>query len=118
MNAGGALFDMTADGGQTRNLAKSLPEVAASLRQASEAWRSEMYGPDVDAKRELRNAVDPRKLGVGYPEFPATMLPARDGVPGGCIKRSSGAPNVQTLVMEIASVFRQASSASGPPSEP
>jgi len=98
MNAGGALFDMTSDGGQTRNLATSLPEVAASLRQASAAWRTEMYGPDVDAKRELRNAVDPRKLGVGYPEFPATMLPARDGVPEGCIKRSSGAPNCSYFV--------------------
>jgi hypothetical protein len=36
---------------------------------------------------------DTRPFLVGYREFPRTVLPARDGVPHGGIKRSAGAPN-------------------------
>jgi hypothetical protein len=36
---------------------------------------------------------DDRPFTVGYPEFPITQLPARDGVPHGVIQRSAGAPN-------------------------
>ena len=36
---------------------------------------------------------DDRPFPVGYREFPATQLPARDGVPHGGVRRSARAPN-------------------------
>jgi len=98
MNAGGQLFDMLADGGQTRNVASEQTAVAGRLQQAVAAWRAEVYGPDEASKLERGNVIDPRPIPVGYPEFPITMLPARDGVPQGGVKRSSGAPNSSYFV--------------------
>ena len=37
--------------------------------------------------------ADDRPFPVGYAEFPRTVLPARDGVPHGGVKRSASAPN-------------------------
>lgn len=98
MNAGGQLFDMLADGGQTRDVAAAQPAVANRLKQAVAAWRGEVYGPDEAAKLERGGVSDPRPIPVGYPEFPITMLPARDGVPRGGVTRSSGAPNSSYFV--------------------
>ena len=41
---------------------------------------------------------DDRPYPVGYREFPWTPLPARDGIPHGGVKRSSGAPNSSYFV--------------------
>jgi arylsulfatase A-like enzyme len=82
LDAGGQLFDMVADPGQDRDISKEKPEVAAKLREAVAQWAKEvlpMVGPD------------DRPYPVGHSK--TTMLPARDGVPGGGIKRSAGAPN-------------------------
>ena len=57
--------------------------LAAQLSQAVTAWRQEVSPSDKDE----------RPFPVGYPEFPWTPLPARDGVPFGHVRRSSGAPN-------------------------
>jgi hypothetical protein len=87
LDDGGRLFDMKADPGQRRDLAKERPEVAAKLGQAIAAWRRDVLG-------ELkRDAADDRPLKVGYREFPVTQLPARDGVASGGIARSASAPN-------------------------
>lgn len=95
----GQLFDMLADPGQTTPVTRQRSEIAAQLSSAVTDWRQEMFGnttaPD---KRPVRNAVDPRPLTVGYPEFPITMLPARDGNPQGNIRRSSNAPNCSYFV--------------------
>ncbi len=88
----GALFDMEADPGQTKNAASAHPETAARLAEAVAAWRREVFGPSGKA------APDDRPFPVGYREFPITMLPARDGVPRGGVKRSSGAPNCSYFV--------------------
>jgi len=40
-----------------------------------------------------KSRKDDRPFTVGYPEFPATLLPARDGVPHGNVRRSARAPN-------------------------
>jgi len=80
----GQLFDMQADPGQDRDIAKEMPEVAARLSKALAQWKAEMLPG-------LRN--DDRPFPVGYRECPATQLPARDGVPHGKVKRSAGAPN-------------------------
>jgi arylsulfatase A-like enzyme len=93
----GRLFDMLADPGQTEDVADSQPEVAARLRQAVQDWRIEMFGADPPKARD-RRAVDPRPIDVGYPEFPITMLPARDGEPRGGVQRSASAPNCSYFV--------------------
>jgi arylsulfatase A-like enzyme len=84
----GALFDMAADPGQTTDIAGKQPEVAAKLRQAVAAWRKEV----------LPKGPDERPFPVGYPQFPMTPLPARDGVPHGNVQRSAGAPNCSYFV--------------------
>lgn len=83
LDAAGALFDMGADPSQTRNLARQRPAVADRLSQAVAAWKEEL----------LPESPDQRPFPVGYPEFPMTPLPARDGVASGGIERSGSAPN-------------------------
>lgn len=76
------LFDINADPGQQRDISAERSDVTAKLRKASEDWGREMLplvGPD------------DRPFPVGYSEI--TLLPARDGVPHGSIKRSASAPN-------------------------
>ena len=84
----GALFDMAADPGQTWDISRQMPEVAAELTRAVSAWRAEV----------LPTARDDRPYPVGFVEFPMTPLPARDGVPHGGIRRSAGAPNCSYFV--------------------
>ena len=80
----GRLYDMVADPGQQRDVAKETPAMAKKLREAREAWRKEVLaGPK----------QDPRPFAVGHRAFPVTQLPARDGVPHGNVKRSASAPN-------------------------
>ncbi|MEX0712549.1 MAG: arylsulfatase [Pirellulales bacterium] len=85
----GALFDMAADPGQTKNVAGQHPELAARLSAAVADWRREV----LPATRD-----DDRPYPVGYAEFPRSWLPARDGVPHGGVKRSSAAPNCSYFV--------------------
>jgi len=93
----GRLFDMQADPGQTKPLNDEDSETAARLTSAVAAWRSDVFADGVP-KPLSGKSVDPRPLGVGYREFPITMLPARDGEPFGNVKRSSGAPNCSYFV--------------------
>ncbi len=106
LDAEGRLYDMTVDPGQTTPINEQQPELARQLAAAMEAWRDEVIGDArVRVRGERRNAaarpgggVDPRPVHVGYPVFPITMLPARDGEPRGNVKRSSGAPNCSYFV--------------------
>ncbi|MBA4146749.1 MAG: sulfatase-like hydrolase/transferase [Verrucomicrobia bacterium] len=100
LDSAGQLYDMVADPGQATPVTDKEPDIAASLSAAVKAWRREMFGsPDGSImKARGKNAVDPRPISAGYPEFPITMLPARDGEPGGNVKRSSGAPNCSYFV--------------------
>lgn len=79
----GQLFDMTQDPEQRRNIAPKHPEVVERLRKEQSKFRL----IPVSLRRE------DRPFTVGYPEFPITHLPARDGVPHGQIQRSARAPN-------------------------
>ncbi len=81
----GDLFDMVADPGQNADVAKEHPEIASQLSKAVAAWKDDVK---LAAQRD-----DHRPFTVGYPEFPRTMLPARDGIPHGGVERSSRAPN-------------------------
>lgn len=78
----GALFDMESDPLQDRNVAREHPEVAAELRAALDEWSKEMLplvGPD------------DRPFTAGH--APLTLLPARDGIAHGGVRRSAPAPN-------------------------
>src|SRR5262249_51254653 len=66
------LFDMQADPGQTKDIAPQQPETAARLAKAVAQWKQELLPGLKD---------DRRPFPVGYPAFPITQLPARDGVP-------------------------------------
>ena len=78
------LYDMTEDPGQQQDVSDDHPEVTRRLSEESAAWRAEMLPGLRDGRRPFT---------VGYPEFPITHLPARDGVGHGKVKRSAGAPN-------------------------
>jgi hypothetical protein len=87
--ANGELFDLQAEPKQTKPCAGEHPEVLQKLTAELVAWR-ESTG--------FRNGgggagVDPRPIDVGFPEYPWTWLPARDGTPHGGLQRSSSAPN-------------------------
>jgi arylsulfatase A-like enzyme len=114
LDAAGALFDMVADPGQTRDVASEHPQVAAALKQAVAAWRQDVFEgrapapttvagatAKTKAQRKARiqdEAGDDRPFPVGYTEFPMTPLPARDGVPHGGVRRSASAPNSSYFV--------------------
>lgn len=91
LDPAGALFDMQADPGQTKDVAKDQPKVAADLTAAVAAWKKDV-GLAGGGKR------DDRPFPVGYSEFPMTPLPARDGVAHGTVHRSASAPNSSYFV--------------------
>ena len=80
----GGLYDMEADPGQTKDISSTDKATADRLSKALKTWSDELLPG-------LRD--DHRPFTVGYTEFPATMLPARDGNPHGHVKRSAKAPN-------------------------
>lgn len=84
LDSKGKLYDMAADPGQNRDVAKDHPDVTRRLSQAVKEWRAELL-PGL--------GKEDRPFPVGYPEFPVTHLPARDGVPHGGIRRSARPPN-------------------------
>lgn len=101
LDADGALFDMWADPGQTRDLREVHPDIAARLEAELDGWRRDVGLPPPVAHRRGRRSElppDPRPSPVGYREFPRTFLPAKDGVPSGTIARSSSAPNCSYFV--------------------
>lgn len=83
LDAGGRLFDILNDRGQTQDVAGQFPEVTDRLRRLANDHRLAML-------KELERSAD-RPFHVGYAS--STTLPARDGVASGTIRRSSKAPN-------------------------
>ncbi len=99
LDSDGQLFDLVTDPGQTTPVSEQFPEVAGELRQQVRNWRQEVLSPGNSiVPRPTGQTVDPRPFPVGYPEFPITMLPARDGEPQGGVKRSSPAPNCSYFI--------------------
>jgi arylsulfatase A-like enzyme len=94
LDAQGNLYDMTADPGQRSALNDSQPQLAAELAQAALTWSKMVFHDRI----ETRGDLDARPIPIGYREFPITMLPARDGMAYGGIKRSGGAPNCSYFV--------------------
>ncbi len=87
-DAKGALFDISKDPGQSKNVASEAPDIAAQMGEAVSAWRADVLPKDQDV----------RPFPVGFPEMVRTPLPARDGVPAGGVKRSASAPNCSYFV--------------------
>ncbi|MFO0954887.1 MAG: sulfatase-like hydrolase/transferase [Isosphaeraceae bacterium] len=85
LDAEGRLYDLEVDPNQTRNIAAERPDVTRRLTESVANWRREVLG-------ELPTP-DARPFTVGYSDLPRTVLPARDGVPHGGVRRSAGAPN-------------------------
>src|SRR5262249_12766605 len=89
----GQLFDMLTDPNQTKNVAADKPEELKQLSDAVERWKRDVLG-------ELPKGDRPYP--VGFAEFPRTVLPARDGVPHGGVKRSASAPNCSFFQLDEA----------------
>lgn len=115
LDASGVLYDMVADPNQTKDVTAEQPQIAAELSAKATAWHQELFGkpyaPPAPGKAKGKGNAKPkgknpgaepfeddRAYPVGYTEFPITMLPARDGVPHGEVKRSSNAPNCSYFV--------------------
>lgn len=81
----GRLFDMEHDAGQTIDVSASFPEIVRQMKEARAKWER-------DVLSELP-VEDTRPFSVGFPSYGCTILPARDGMPHGNIKRSSRFPN-------------------------
>lgn len=85
LDQAGRLFDMEADPMQDHDIAGEQPGTAARLTKAVADWKA-------DVMPGVNNHVL-QSFTVGYPEFPITQLPARDGLPHGGVQRSAKAPN-------------------------
>lgn len=81
----GKLYDMENDPGQHENVSEKFPEISNQLLQAQKHWKNEVLSemPETES----------RPFTIGYPDFPFTQLPARDGVAHGNIQRSNRFPN-------------------------
>ena len=79
----GKLYDMVADPGQDRDVSKQHPEITAKLSKAVARWREEV----------LPKSKDDRPFPVGHRDYGTGILPARDGVASGNVRRSARAPN-------------------------
>lgn len=77
----GALFDVEADPGQTRDLTDDFPGQAEHLRGILESWVREFPPDDVE--------MDPRPLTLGHPQVPMDSLTTEHGNPYGNIRRNS-----------------------------
>ena len=84
LDSSGLLFDMVNDPGQTSDVSEAMPAEAERLRKSVADWKEHLL-PGL--------GEDPRPLPVGFPAFPVTQLPARDGLPHGKVTRSARAPN-------------------------
>lgn len=100
LDQNGKLYDMTRDPGQTMPVNQQHPELAARLLTAVQHWSRDVGVVKVSAAPRGRRQIVPdfRPIPVGYPEFPVTILPARDGEPRGSVQRSSNAPNCSYFV--------------------
>ncbi|CAN5395744.1 arylsulfatase [soil metagenome] len=80
----GKLFDMIADPNQTRAVNAEKPDEVKRHSEAVTKWKADVG---------LGTAPPSRPYTVGYAAFPRSLLPARDGIPHGGVKRSANAPN-------------------------
>lgn len=85
LDAQGRLYHVATDPGQKTDITDREPEMHQRLTLAVREWRRTVLSQTP--------LLENRHFPVGYTAFPRTVLPARDGVPHGGIKRSAPAPN-------------------------
>lgn len=85
LDAQGRLYDMDADPGQKTDIADREPAIKKRLADTVARWRSTVLTET--------SLVDSRPFPVGHKALARAVLPARDGVPHGGIRRSAQAPN-------------------------
>ena len=83
LDAEGKLFDIGSDRGQRKDVSVKHPEVAARLKGLAEQYHKDMQ------VEFAKNRVRPFTVGFGY----STMLPARDALEHGNVRRSVKSPN-------------------------
>ena len=81
----GVLYDIENDRGQTKDVTKQFPDVAAKLKSELKKYRAQVT--------EELPKNDPRPFSICHPDFEYTQIPARDGKAYGNIKRSNRWPN-------------------------
>jgi arylsulfatase A-like enzyme len=86
MQAGGGLFDLTDDPGETRDVTTEHPDVAAKLAAAMKRF------VDDTSPRSSRD-LETRPITLGHRDALYTQLPARDAIPHGGVTRSNRFPN-------------------------
>jgi arylsulfatase A-like enzyme len=88
----GRLFDIASDRSQAIDCNADQPLLAMQMLDTVGRWRQTF-------ERELEaDGSAARPFPIGFPQFPWTPLPARDGIPHGAIARSSSAPNCSYFV--------------------
>lgn len=80
----GRLYDIPADGGQRKDVAKQFPEVTSRLRTSVTEWKFDV-GLGLDPEH--------RPFLLGSADYQYTQIPARDGTAHGGITRSNRFPN-------------------------
>jgi len=85
LDSQGRLYHLATDPGQKTDIKDREPDTHQQLTNAVTEWR----------RTVLRETplLEIRPFTVGYSALPRAVLPARDGVPHGGIKRSAPAPN-------------------------
>ncbi|UCD30759.1 MAG: arylsulfatase [Planctomycetota bacterium] len=71
-----ALYDMIADPGQAKDIARDNPKVVNQLRNAYDIWLKDV----------TRDGIDRLPIPVGYIEWPVVEMPAPDGYMSGNIR--------------------------------
>ncbi len=81
----GQLYDIHADPGQRKDIAKQKPQIAEKLNQAVADWKQSVWPQGYPESS--------RPFLIGYDGARSTQLPVRDAISHGDIKRSSRHPN-------------------------
>lgn len=85
LDAQGRLYDMEADPGQKNDISDREQQTKKRLAESVAKWRSTVL-----AETPL---LDTRPFPVGHKALARAVLPARDGIPKGGVRRSAQAPN-------------------------
>ncbi|MCD0463211.1 arylsulfatase [Roseiconus lacunae] len=88
IHSSGELYDIESDRGESTDIAKTRPDIAAHLGKELLRWQQSIGDPKTD---------EPRPFPIAHPDATWTQLPARDATFNGSIKRSNRFPNCTYL---------------------
>ncbi|QDT06321.1 Arylsulfatase [Rubripirellula lacrimiformis] len=82
----GQLFDITSDRGESQDISKTHPKIAASMDRTLRRYLTEL-------KPRKSQQKETRPITLGHPDANYNQMPARDAEPRGGIQRSNRYPN-------------------------